>query len=285
LPKLVAEDGRVHTSFNQAVAATGRLSSNDPNLQNIPVRTELGRQIRRAFVAEKGTVLAAFDYSQIELRVLAHMCKDDALVGAFTRHEDVHTTTAALMFHVDQKDVTREQRGQAKLLNFAVLYGVSDYGLARQLGKGFAVSEARELIQQYNERFPAVKAFTDGLVEEAKSTGFTTTLCGRRRYFPEIHTGNFNRRHYAERQAMNAPIQGTAADMIKIAMIKVRKELDDSAVKMLLQVHDELVFEVNDSNKAFYDPVRQTMQNAFPLDVPVEVDGKRGPDWLSMEPL
>jgi DNA polymerase-1 len=282
---MVAEDGRVHTSFNQAVAATGRLSSNDPNLQNIPVRTELGRKIRKAFVAEKGTVFASFDYSQIELRVLAHMCKDAALVSAFQNHEDVHRATAALMFHVDQKEVTREQRNQAKLLNFAVLYGVTDYGLARQLGKGFSVSDARALIQQYNERFAAVKSFTESIVEGARKTGFTTTLSGRRRYFPEIHAANRNTRMYSERQAMNAPLQGTAADMIKIAMISVRKLLGGSQARMLLQVHDELVFEVPKADKAFYEPVRKAMEDAYPLDVPIEVDAKKGPNWLEMEPV
>ncbi len=282
LPKMVADDGRIHTSFNQAVAATGRLSSNDPNLQNIPVRTDLGRQIRRAFVSGKKTTLVSFDYSQVELRVLAHMCKDEALVGAFQRHEDVHRATASLMFHVDAEDVTREQRGQAKLLNFAVLYGVTDYGLARQLGKEFSVGEARELIEQYNARFPAVKAFTAGIVEQARKTGFTTTLSGRRRYFPDIHAGNFNRRNYSERQAMNAPLQGTAADMIKVAMIKVRREMGGSAAKMLLQVHDELLFEVPSSDKGFAEPVRSVMEGAYPLDVPVEVDCKSGANWLEM---
>lgn len=285
LPKMVAEDGRIHTSFNQAVAATGRLSSNDPNLQNIPVRTELGRKIRKAFVAEKGSTLASFDYSQIELRVLAHMCKDKALVEAFQNHEDVHRATAALMFHVDAKDVTREQRNQAKLLNFAVLYGVTDYGLARQLGKDFSVSDARALIQQYNERFAAVKSFTDSIVEGARKTGFTVTLSGRRRYFPDIHAANRNTRSYSERQAMNAPLQGTAADMIKVAMIKVRRHLGDSPTKMLLQVHDELVFEVPKSDKGFAEPVRQVMESAYPLDVPVEVDAKSGTDWLDMKTL
>ncbi len=283
LPKMVAADGRVHTSFNQAVAATGRLSSNDPNLQNIPVRTELGRQIRKAFTAEKGCVLASFDYSQIELRVLAHMCKDEALVGAFQRHEDVHRATAALMFHVEPSEVTREQRNQAKLLNFAVLYGVTDFGLARQLGVGFSVSDARELIEQYYTRFPSVKAFVDSIVEGARRTGYTTTLSGRRRYFPEIHAANMNTRRYSERQAMNAPLQGTAADMIKVAMVKVRKHLGESKARMLLQVHDELVFEVPAADKGFYEPVREVMQSAYPLDVPIEVDGKKGPNWLEME--
>jgi DNA polymerase-1 len=165
------------------------------------------------------------------------------------------------------------------------LYGVTDYGLARQLGAGFSVAEARALIQQYNERFAAVKAFTDSIVEGARKTGFTTTLIGRRRYFPEIHVANRQTRSYSERQAMNAPLQGTAADMIKLAMIKVRRQLGSSAIRMLLQVHDELVFEVPEGEKGFKKAIQQAMEGAHPLDVPVEVDAKIGPNWLDMEPL
>lgn len=285
LPKLVAEDGRIHTTFNQTVAATGRLSSIDPNLQNIPVRTELGRQIRKAFVAAPGTTLGSFDYSQIELRILAHYCHDEPLVEAFRTGIDVHTVTASLMFHVENDAVTKEQRRLAKMLNYAVLYGVTDFGLANQLGAGFGVAEARELIRQYNERFPKVREFTLGVVEEARSKGFTSTLIGRRRYFSDIHAGNRNARLYAERQAINAPMQGTAADMIKLAMIEVRKHLGASGTRMLLQVHDELLFEMNDEREALMEPIRALMENALPLDVPVEVDAKVGADWLSMTPV
>ena len=285
LPRLIEDDGRIHTTYNQAVAATGRLSSIDPNLQNIPIRTELGRRIRQAFTAAPGTELAAFDYSQIELRVLAHMCEDPALVKAFSEHEDIHKATAALMFQVGLDEVTREQRGQAKLLNFAVLYGVTDYGLARQLGKGFSRTEAAALIEQYNERFPSVKAFTDSIVAEARQKGFTKTLCGRRRYFAEIHAQNYSRRNYAERQAMNAPIQGTAADMIKLAMIKLWPTLEDSPIEMLLQVHDELIFEVPEGSQSLYSEIRSTMEGALPLSVPIEVDGKAGLNWLEMNPV
>ncbi|MDI9636617.1 DNA polymerase I [Kamptonema cortianum] len=283
LPKMVAADGRIHTTFNQTVAATGRLSSQDPNLQNIPIRTELGRQIRKAFVAEKGFILGSFDYSQIELRILAHMCEDENLVDAFNRRVDVHTVTASLMFGIPDKDVTKEQRRLAKMLNYAVLYGVTGYGLAVQLGTGFGVEEANNLIKQYNERFPKVKAFTEGMVETARSKGFTTTLCGRRRYFPDIHAGNRTTRMYAERQAMNAPIQGTAADMIKLAMLHVRKGLGTSQSRMLLQVHDELVFECADDFEAQRENVRSQMEDALPLTVPVEVDAKFGNNWLEME--
>lgn len=288
LPRMIRDDGRIHTTFNQTVAATGRLSSIDPNLQNIPVRTELGRQIRRAFEAAPGYQLASYDYSQIELRVLAHMSADPNLVEAFQNRVDAHTVTAAIMFKVEEADVTKDQRNLAKLLNYAVLYGVTDFGLANQLGAGFSRSEASELIKLYNERFPTVKAFTQGVVEEARAKGFTTTLCGRRRFFAEIHAANRGVRQYAERQAMNAPIQGTAADMIKLAMLKVRKELGQSRHRMLLQVHDELVFEVSgdfDDHRSLFDQVKLDMETALPMSVPIEVDGKIGPNWLEMTPV
>ncbi|MBX3112530.1 MAG: DNA polymerase I [Fimbriimonadaceae bacterium] len=285
LPKMVEADGRIHTTYNQTVAATGRLSSIDPNLQNIPIRTELGRTVRRAFVAGPGTTLGSFDYSQIELRVLAHFCRDEALVQAFETGVDVHTVTASLMFNVGQDAVDKHQRGLAKMLNYAVLYGVTDFGLANQLGVGFGVAEARALIQQYNERFPKVKAYTDGIIEEARSKGFTVTACGRRRYFSDIHAGNQQMRKYAERQAMNAPLQGTAADMIKLAMLDVRKLLGPSPTRMLLQVHDELLFEMADDREELMGPVRRAMEGCLPLSVPVEVDAKVGPDWLQMTPV
>ncbi len=284
LPKMIV-DGRIHTTFNQAVAATGRLSSNDPNLQNIPIRTELGRQIRKAFVARPGYVLGSFDYSQIELRVLASMSGDKALVEAFRTGADVHAATAALMFGLEPGQVTKDQRGQAKMLNYAVLYGVTDYGLAAQLGSGFSISEAKELIRQYRERFPAVLEFMNGVVEDARRRGFTTTLCGRRRYFPEIHTANRPMRQYAERQAMNAPIQGTSADMIKLAMVRARKVLGDGPTQMILQVHDELLFEMAPGYEALVGPLHEAMVSALPLEVPVEADAKFGQNWLDMSAL
>lgn len=282
---MIGPDGRIHTSFNQTVAATGRLSSNEPNLQNIPIRTELGRQIRKAFVAASGFSLASFDYSQIELRLLAHLCRDDALVEAFQHRVDVHSVTASLTFGVPQDAVTKEQRRVAKMLNYAVLYGVTDFGLANQLGGGFSVSEAKALIIQYFERFPKVKAFTEAVVAEARTKGFTVTLCGRRRYFPDIHSQNRNERMGVERQAVNAPIQGAAADMIKLAMIRVRKTLGSAATRMLLQVHDELVFEQKPDEKGLIEPIRLEMAEALPLDVPVEVDAKFGENWNEMVPV
>lgn len=285
LPRMIGPDGRIHTSFNQTVAATGRLSSNEPNLQNIPIRTDLGRQIRKGFVAADGMVLGSFDYSQIELRVLAHMCGEPALLRAFQSGEDVHATTASLMFNEPIADVSREHRRYAKLLNFAVLYGVTDFGLANQLGGEFSNSEARELIQQYNERFPRVREFTDSIIAEAKQKGFTTTLSGRRRYFPEIHAQNRNERMYAERQAMNAPIQGTAADMIKVAMVKLAPKLSDWKARMLLQVHDELVFELPAQDTTMIEPIRKAMEASYPLNVPIEVEAKLGVNWLEMESI
>lgn len=283
LPRMIREDGRIHTTFNQAVAATGRLSSNDPNLQNIPIRTELGRNVRRAFVAASDYRLASFDYSQIELRVLAHMCGDEALTEAFQRRVDVHAVTASLMFGIPESSVTKDQRRLAKLLNYAVLYGVTEYGLANQLGGGFSIGEARALIDQYRERFPKVKGFTDATVQEARSKGFTTTLCGRRRYFPDIHNANRNERMYAERQAMNAPIQGTASDMIKLAMLRVATTIHGKpGVRMLLQVHDELVFELAPEAEGMIETLRADMENSLPLLVPVEVDAKIGLNWEEM---
>lgn len=284
LQNLIREDGRIHTTYHQTGAATGRLSSNDPNLQNIPIRTELGRGIRKAFVAAPGYTLASIDYSQIELRVLAHMCEEQALVHAFETGEDVHTVTAQHMFGLGDQPATKEQRRLAKMLNYAVLYGVSEWGLAQQLGGGFSVSEAKALITQYNERFPTVKEFTNGVIAEARSKGFTTTLRGRRRYFPDIHAARLQERKYAERQAMNAPIQGTAADMIKLAMIACREVLRGSPSRMLLNVHDELVFEVAIGDEGIIPRLREAMEKALPLRVPIEADAKVGHDWNDMTP-
>jgi len=282
LEKLIQADGRIHTTYSQTVAATGRLSSNDPNLQNIPIRTELGRGIRRSFHADRSYKLASLDYSQIELRVLAHMCGEPALVEAFRNRVDVHTVTAQAMFGLGTEPATKEQRRLAKMLNYAVLYGVSEFGLAQQLGGGFSIQEAKALIQQYNERFPSVRDFTKAIVAEAKSKGFTTTLYGRRRYFPDIHAPKIMERKYAERQAMNAPIQGTAADMLKLAMLKCRDVLAGQPTRMLLNVHDELVFELREGDEDIIPILRTAMETALPLNVPVEVDAKIGYDWNDM---
>ena len=285
LGKLIREDGRIHTTYNQTIAATGRLSSIDPNLQNIPIRTELGKGIRKAFRAAPGYRLASLDYSQIELRILASMCGEPALVDAFSEGADAHTATAQEMFKLGEDAPTKEQRRLAKMLNYAVLYGVSEYGLAQQLGSGFSIAEAKELIRLYNERFPTVKEFTTSVVVEARSKGFTTTLRGRRRYFPDIHASKLNDRKSAERQAMNAPIQGTAADMIKLAMLSCHEALRGSNTRMLLNVHDEIVFEMPPGDEGLVPSLKAAMEEALPLKVPVEVDAKVGEDWLAMTPV
>ncbi|MBA3725258.1 MAG: hypothetical protein H0W86_02115 [Armatimonadetes bacterium] len=280
LPKYVAADGRIHTTYAQHVAATGRLSSNYPNLQNIPIRTETGREIRRAFIPAPGFQLASLDYSQIELRFLAHHCGEPALVEAFESGTDVHAVTASLMWNEPVGKVNREHRRYSKMLNYAVLYGVTDFGLANQLGGEFTISEAKELIKDYFERFPKVREYIDTTLEEARSKGFTTTICGRRRYFQDIYAGNRVARHYAERQAMNAPLQGGSADMIKLAMINIRPLLESKSTRMILQVHDELLFELAAGEEDLVPKLKEAMENALPLDVPVEVDASLGPNWL-----
>lgn len=284
LPKLIAEDGRIHTTYEQHVAATGRLSSVEPNLQNIPIRTELGRTIRKAFVADEGFQLLSLDYSQIELRFLAHECHDPTLMDAFRTGKDVHAATASLMWNEPIDQVSPEHRRYAKMLNYAVLYGVTGYGLANQLGGEFSVKEAQQLIKQYFERFPKVREYIDRTLELARERGYTTTLFGRRRYFPDIHAGNRIARAYAERQAINAPLQGGSADLIKLAMIRIDEILHGKRTRMLLQVHDELLFEW-DPKEELVEELRAAMETALELDVPIEVDAKVGPNWLEMRPL
>ncbi len=287
LPRLVdPETGRVHTSLNQAVAATGRLSSSDPNLQNIPIRTEAGREIRRAFVAPPGSVLLSADYSQIELRVLAHVSGDAELIRAFTAEEDIHATTAAALFGVPEAQVTSDMRRRAKTINFAVIYGMSDFGLARDLG--VAVSVAREWIEGYFARYPGVLRFKEEVIEQARRDGYVTTLLGRRRYLPEINSRNRNFREFAERAAVNTPIQGTAADIIKRAMVAVDRMLREEgcAGRMILQVHDELLFEVPEAELATLEPrVRALMEGTFPLRVPLKVEVQAGPNWADLQPV
>ncbi len=283
LPELVHPDtGRIHTDFNQTVTATGRLSSSNPNLQNIPIRTDLGKEIRRAFVAEPGHVLMAADYAQIELRILAHMSGDPDLISAFQEGRDIHTATAARVFDVDYDDVTRDQRGKVKQVNYGIPYGISAFGLASRLRIGN--SEAQELIDQYRQSYPRVIELLDGLLEEARDRGYVETLLGRRRYVPQITSRNPNDRAYAERIAVNMPIQGTQADMIKIAMIAIHRRLreEERGARMILQVHDELVFEVpEDEVDAVSALVREEMRGALPLgDVPIVVDVGVADNWL-----
>ena len=270
---LVAEDGRIHCIFNQTGAATGRVSSERPNMQNIPVRSEEGRTIRRAFVAPPGTTFVVADYSQIELRILAHLSGDSGLVEAFTTGQDIHTATAARVWDVPLEEVDADLRRRAKVINFGLLYGMEAYGLAQRLEIG--TDEAKEHMDAYFAQFPEVAAFMEGIVDRARDTGFTTTLLGRRRYLPELSSGNFRIRQMGERMALNAPIQGSAADIIKKAMIALQGELEGRAMRtsMLLQVHDELVIEAPDDElEDTVELTRRIMEGVVELDVPLKVD-------------
>jgi DNA polymerase-1 len=280
LPLLVDAEGRVHTSYNQTVAATGRLSSQDPNLQNIPIRTETGRQIRKAFVpSDSDHLLLAADYSQVELRVLAHISGDETLKDAFAHDEDVHKRTAAAVFDVETKNVTRDMRAVAKTANFSIIYGVSAYGLSQSTD--LDVAGAREFIDTYFERYPRVKEYMDEAIRQAREEGYVTTLLGRRRFLPEIHSDHRQRREFAERIAINTPIQGTAADLIKVAMINVHGRLQKMRSEMVLQVHDELVFDVHKSElEELTEMVRHEMESALVLSVPLKVDIGVGANWL-----
>jgi DNA polymerase I len=279
LPQLVAADGRVHTSFNQAVAATGRLSSSDPNLQNIPIRTEQGRVIRKAFIADQGNVLLSADYSQVELRILAHMSQDESLIETFRRGADIHRATASKMFNIPETELTAEQRRAAKTINFGVLYGMSAFRLSNELN--ISTAQAKDWIDAYFARYPKIQEYLDRTLDEARSTGKVTTLFGRVRYIPEIHNRSFTVRGNAERMAINAPIQGTAADLLKLAMIALDRRLDqDGGAQMLLTVHDEIVIEAPEASaERVAGIVKETMENIFPLAVPLAVDAHWGKSW------
>jgi len=280
LPRQLGADGRIHTRFNQAVAATGRLSSSDPNLQNIPVRTQTGREVRRAFVADPGHVLLAADYSQIELRVLAYLSRDPALEHAFAAGEDIHTATAALVFGVAPELVGPDQRRAAKTINFGLIYGMSAFALARELG--VATAEAQRFIDAYFARMPRVREFLDSIKEQARSTGKVTTLFGRVRWIAGLDSHNSQVRGNAERQAINAPVQGTAADLMKLAMIRLHRELAEQRLpaRLLLQVHDELILEVEEGSVAkTSDVVRSVMEHVADLRVPLNVEVGTGASW------
>ena len=282
LPALADERGRVHTSFRQTVAATGRLSSSDPNLQNIPIRTPAGREIRRAFVAPRGSRLVVADYSQIELRVLAHLSDDEALKAAFEQDEDIHRATAARLFGVSGDLVSHEMRNAAKRINFALLYGMAPFTLGKELG--VSTAEAKSYVDSYFAKFPKVRACLDGILEEARQRRAVTTIFGRVRPIPDIAASNPNVRGNAERMALNAPFQGSAADIIKIAMIRLAAELErrGRAAKLLLQVHDELVLEVPEEEVEEIEAlVRDVMEGAATLRVRLAVHVGSGRDWLS----
>jgi DNA polymerase-1 len=287
LPGLInPQTGRVHTTFDQTVAATGRLVTTDPNLQNIPIRTEEGRKIRRAIVAGPGAKLLAADYAQIDLRVLAHVTDDPGLLAAFERGDDVHTVTAAEVFGVSRDNVTSELRRRAKVIVFGVAYGMSDFGLATQLG--ISRAEAKAYIEQYYAKYPRVRQYMLDIVAQCREQGYVTTIMNRRRYIPEVHTRNRPIREAAERTAINTPIQGGSADIIKKAMVDISRHVLPRFPRslMTLQVHDELLFEAPEEElRALAPEVKHVMETAFTLKVPLRVELKIGPTWRDMTPL
>ena len=280
LPGFVAEDGRIHSKFQQMITATGRLSSAEPNLQNIPVRMELGRKIRKAFVPAKGCVFVDADYSQIELRILAHLSGDEQLIRAYREAEDIHRLTASQVFHTPYAEVTPQQRSNAKAVNFGIVYGISSFGLGQDLN--ISRKEAEAYISRYFETYPKIKQYLDSLVEEAKTKGYVSTLFGRRRPVPEIASSNFMQRSFGERIAMNSPVQGTAADIMKLAMIRVDERLkkDNSQARLVLQVHDELLIETPLAEMEYVKGIlREEMEAAADISVPLEVSVSTGSDW------
>ena len=281
------EDGRVHTSFSQTGAVTGRLSSSDPNLQNIPTRTDLGRRVRRGFIADPGNVLLSVDYSQIELRIVAHMAGDEAMLNAFRAGQDIHATTAAAIYGVPLEAVTKEMRRHSKAINFGLIYGMSAFGLTRSTE--LTLSESQDFVEAYFKQFPGVKKYLDGIRKEAARSGYVETMLGRRRYFPNLKSGlNHAMKNREEREAINAPIQGTAADIMKIAMIKIPPAMAQAGLhgKMLLQVHDELVVECPRTElNSVAGVVQDVMENAYPMDIPLTTEARWGMNWEELQPL
>jgi DNA polymerase-1 len=272
--------GRVHTSYNQTVAATGRLSSSNPNLQNIPIRGEEGREIRKGFVAEPGHCLVSADYSQVELRVFAHYSEDEAFLEAFRRNEDIHTRTASEILNVGREDVTPDMRRIAKAINFGIIYGMGPQRLKEELG--IELKTAKDYIARYYERYQGVTRYRNTMIEMAQHEGYVTTLFNRKRYLPDIQHSNRVIRGEAERMAINTPIQGTAADLIKMAMIRIQQRLKQArfGAKMILQVHDELVFEVPEREASAVIPlIKEEMEGVYPLRVPLKVDISEGKNW------
>ncbi len=280
LPLMInAKTGRVHTSYHQAVTATGRLSSSDPNLQNIPIRNEEGRRIRQAFIARKGYKIVAADYSQIELRIMAHLANDEGMLKAFAEGKDIHRSTASEIFGVPLDEVTGEQRRNAKAINFGLIYGMSEFGLSNQLG--ISRADAKQYMEAYFNRYPNVLQFMTDIKAKAAEKGYVETLLGRRLYLPEIKSSNAMRRKAAERVAINAPMQGTAADIIKIAMIGIDRVIQHSdEIKMIMQVHDELVFEVREDKVEHYSAlIKAEMEKAIQLSVPLIAEVGIGDNW------
>jgi DNA polymerase-1 len=285
LPQLTDSDGRIHTSFNQTATETGRLSSSNPNLQNIPIKTEIGKNIRRAIISSDAeSYLLSCDYSQVELRILAHLSKDEELISAFREGKDIHRATASLIYGLGENDITESMREVAKRVNFGIIYGLTSYGLSRDLD--IPVDGAQGFIDAYFLRYPRVKEYIQKQIAKAETNGYVTTLSGRRRYIPEINNKNQGIRQFAQRQAVNTPIQGSASDLIKLAMIDIHKQLNlrKLRAKMVLQVHDELVFDVSaEELKELVELVKDRMENVLKLDVPIRVDIKKGRNWLEME--
>ncbi|MDO8751821.1 MAG: DNA polymerase, partial [Dehalococcoidia bacterium] len=285
LPTLVnPRTGRVHTSYNQVGSATGRFSSSDPNLQNIPIRTELGREVRRAFLAQPGWSLLAADYSQVELRILAHLSQDPGLLAAFHRGEDIHAATASQVYGVALNQVTPDMRRLAKVMNFGIIYGLSAHGMSQQTD--LTREQSAAFIGSYFGKYPGIRDYIDKTKALVRQRGYVETMLGRRRYIPEINHSNFQVRQAAERMAINMPVQGTAADLIKIAMIRIHARMKAQAVhsRMLLQVHDELIFEVPPQEMEHMKAiVQELMASAMTLDVPLKVDLKIGPTWGDLE--
>jgi len=276
-----SETGCVHTNYSQIGAVTGRLSSSNPNLQNIPIRSEEGRRLRNGFVASKGNVLLSVDYSQIELRIVAHMAEDEGMLAAFRAGEDIHATTAAAIYGVSTDQVTKAMRRRAKSINFGLIYGMSVFGLTRYTD--LTLAEAETFVKTYFEKFPGVKRYLDGIRKQAAKQGYVETLLGRRRYFPALQgRANVQVKNREEREAINAPVQGTAADIMKIAMLKIPSALKEAGLKakMLLQVHDELVFECPKNElKETARIVQEVMANAYPLSIPLSTESRYGTNW------
>ncbi len=288
LPAAVDEKtGRVHTSYSQIGAVTGRLSSNNPNLQNIPIRTETGRRVRNGFIAENGSLLLSVDYSQIELRIVAHMAQDEAMLAAFRAGEDIHATTAAAVYDIPLQNVTKDMRRHAKAINFGLIYGMSAFGLMHSTG--LTLAESEDFVKAYFRKFPGIKKYLDGIRRQAAEIGYVETLLGRRRYFPALQgKQNVQMKNREEREAINAPIQGTAADIMKIAMLKIPSAIKSAGLKakMLLQVHDELVLEVPKKEiEATARLIRETMADAYPMSIPLETEARAGVNWGEMEVL
>jgi DNA polymerase-1 len=282
LPQLInPETDRIHTSFNQTVTATGRLSSSNPNLQNIPIRNEDGKEIRKAFIPDDGCLFFSADYSQIELRIMAHLSGDQHMIEAFREGDDIHAATAAKIYKIGLDEVTSDMRRKAKTANFGIIYGISVFGLAERMNVDR--KEAKELIDGYFETYPQIRAYMDKSIEVARENGYISTILGRKRYLPDIHSHNAVVRGYAERNAINAPIQGSAADIIKIAMVKIYERFQSESIrsKMILQVHDELNFSVYPEEKEKVEKiVIEEMENAYLMQVPLKADCGWGANWL-----